>query len=181
MRPEVYVLLERAARFARPRGRHAVLECVVLERALAGLIADRAVERVVHQQQLHDAFAGAFHSFGVGAHDHPVAHACVTGDLQLRQAFDLHLTQAAGTVEAAVRDGLEHFLHPLLGGPEGRGWEEGRNVYLSDVAAVLERITGVDYARELRLYIDGRLQGEQARVPTGKTVVAGEIQIKLVI
>lgn len=89
--------------------------------------------------------------------------------------------QAAGTVEAAVRAALENFLHPLLGGPEGRGWEEGRDVYLSDVAAVLERIKGVDYARELRLYIDGRLQGEQARVPTGKTVVAGEIQIKLVM
>ncbi len=89
--------------------------------------------------------------------------------------------QSAGTVEAAVRAAMENFLHPLMGGPEGRGWEEGRDVYLSDVAAVLERIKGVDYARELRLYIDGRLQGEQARVPTGKTVVAGEIQIKLVM
>ncbi len=86
----------------------------------------------------------------------------------------------AGTVEEAVRVAVENFLHPLLGGPEGTGWEEGRDVYLSDVAAVLERLQGVDYVRELRLYIDGRLQGEQARVPTGKFVVTGEIRIKLV-
>ena len=45
---------------------------------------------------------------------------------------------------------------------------------------MIERIKGVDYARELRLYIDGRLQGEQARVPSGMMVVAGDIQIKLV-
>ena len=37
-----------------PVGRLAVFEAVILEAALAGLIADRAVERVINQQEFHD-------------------------------------------------------------------------------------------------------------------------------
>ena len=43
----------------------------------------------------------------------------------------------AGSVEKAARAAIESFLHPLRGGPERRGWEMGRGVYLSDLAAVL--------------------------------------------
>jgi len=88
---------------------------------------------------------------------------------------------AAGAVEAAARAALGKFLHPLTGGAEGGGWEPGRDVYLSDVAAVLERVAGVDYVRDLALSIDGRLQGERARVPDGKTVVAGDVRLKLIL
>jgi hypothetical protein len=87
----------------------------------------------------------------------------------------------AGEVEKAVRATLDRFLHPLLGGPEGRGWQPNRDVFLSDIAALLERTEGVDFVRESTLSLDGVPQGERVRVPLGKTVVAGEFRIKLAL
>jgi hypothetical protein len=85
----------------------------------------------------------------------------------------------AGTVEKAARKALEEFFHPLRGGPDHRGWDLGRHVYISDVAAVLERVNGVDYVRELSLFVEGNLQGEQVRVADDRVVVAGVIRLKL--
>lgn len=86
----------------------------------------------------------------------------------------------AGGVEQRVRAALESFLHPLHGGPERQGWAPGRGVYLSDIAATLERVDGVDHVRELALLVDGQLQGERAAVRPDRIVVAGTLRIKLV-
>jgi len=83
-----------------------------------------------------------------------------------------------GAVEDAVREALEDFLHPLRGGPERRGWPAGRDVFLSDVAAVLERVADVDYVEELSLMLEGNLQGTSVRVAEDRVVVAGEIRLK---
>lgn len=86
---------------------------------------------------------------------------------------------AAGQVESDLRRALERFFHPLHGGPEGHGWEPGRAVYLSDVAAVVERVRGVDYVRDLALLLNGGLQGEHVRIPSGAMAVAGTIRIQI--
>jgi predicted phage baseplate assembly protein len=110
-------------------------------------------------------------------------HIYVTGPAYL--PIDVNATIApvdpseAGTVEKAARQALEDFLHPLHGGPDHRGWDLGRNVYMSDVAAVLERVSGVDYVKELALLVNGNLQGEQVRVGDDRVVVAGVIRLKL--
>src|SRR5262249_50085716 len=88
-------------------------------------------------------------------------------------------TEDAGAVEAAVRAALEIFFHPLHGGPEGSGWALGRDVFLSDVASVLERVAGVDYVKELSMLTEGLLQGERISVPDDRIVVAGQIRVKL--
>jgi hypothetical protein len=85
----------------------------------------------------------------------------------------------AGAVEARARDALGEFFHPLRGGPDWRGWELGRDVFLSDVAAVLERVPGVDYVEELALLLNGGLQGERIAVADDCIVVAGTIRLKL--
>jgi hypothetical protein len=82
-------------------------------------------------------------------------------------------------VEARVRQALEVFLHPLRGGPTGDGWELGRHLYLSDVAAVLERIPGVDYVEELGLSVNGTLQGERVTITAERMVTAGQIRLTL--
>jgi hypothetical protein len=51
----------------------------------------------------------------------------------------------------AVRDRLRDMHSPLAGGPDGRGWPFGRDVYASEVYAVLERIPLVDYVEDVRL------------------------------
>jgi hypothetical protein len=86
----------------------------------------------------------------------------------------------AGGVEQRVRSALQSFLHPLRGGPGRAGWAPGRDVYLSDVAATIERTEGVDYVRELALLVDGQLQGERAAVRPDRIVVAGTLRIRLV-
>jgi uncharacterized phage protein gp47/JayE len=86
---------------------------------------------------------------------------------------------AAADVLAAVREALMKFLHPLTGGPERRGWPWGRDVYLSDIAAVLENVNGVDYIETLSLLADGTPTGEQVYVPAERMVVAGDIRLTL--
>ena len=68
-------------------------------------------------------------------------------------------------MEQAARAALEKFLHPLYGGPGGQGWDLGRNVYLSDIAAVLGDAEGVDFVEELFLSVNGALQDGVVRVP----------------
>jgi hypothetical protein len=54
------------------------------------------------------------------------------------------------TLEAA-RQALTDFFHPLTGGPEQTGWPFGRAVYASEVAAVLEQLSMVDYVEDVQL------------------------------
>jgi len=119
------------------------------------------------------------------------APACVAGAQQIYVtgpeylAIDVKATIAprdpaeAGAVEGRARLALEDFLHPLGGGPARRGWELGRDVYMSDIAAVLERVEGVDYVKELELLVDGQLQGERIAVADSRIVSAGEIRLKM--
>ena len=84
-----------------------------------------------------------------------------------------------GAVERAARAALEQFLHPLRGGPDRRGWLPGRSVFVSDLAAVLEQVEGVDYVEELTLLLAGNPQGTIVHVTEERVVVAGEIRLKL--
>jgi hypothetical protein len=83
----------------------------------------------------------------------------------------------AGPVGEAATTALERFLHPLTGGPDARGWPFGRDVYLSDIAATLESLPGVDYVRTLNLLLDGTPAGERIDVPPDRIVVAGTLRI----
>jgi Baseplate J-like protein len=58
--------------------------------------------------------------------------------------------------ERAVRA----FFDPLKGGPEGKGWPFGRNVYVSEIYEILDRLPGVDYVRrtEVRTKAGGTVQ-----------------------
>jgi predicted phage baseplate assembly protein len=85
----------------------------------------------------------------------------------------------AGAVEKNARQALEDFLHPLRGGPDGKGWDLGRDVFLSDIAALLERVDGVDYVKEIELLMDGMPQGDSVRVARDRVVAAGQIRLKI--
>ena len=45
--------------------------------------------------------------------------------------------------DAKVRDRLTTFLHPLIGGVDGTGWDFGQPVYQSQLATLLEATEGV--------------------------------------
>lgn len=55
-------------------------------------------------------------------------------------------------VRKQVDSELRRFFSPLPGsGPHGEGWPFGRNIYFSEVIAVLEQVPGVDYVEEVRV------------------------------
>ena len=89
------------------------------------------------------------------------------------------LPDDGGLVVAAARAALAKFLHPLTGGPGGAGWPFGRDVYLADLAALLEALDGVDHVEELALVVDGAPQGESVAVPGDRLVAAGVLDVSL--
>jgi hypothetical protein len=73
----------------------------------------------------------------------------VTGPRYLRIAVHvtLHLKPDAmqGAVRREAEKALAHYFDPFVGGPDGGGWPFGRNVYVSEVYALLDRVPGVDF------------------------------------
>jgi Baseplate J-like protein len=110
-------------------------------------------------------------------------HVYVTGPEYQPVSIDISIhpldMSESGAVEQRVRQAVQSFLHPLRGGPGGGGWDLGRDVYASDAAAVVERVDGVDYVRQLTLLRDGEPQGEHLAVPEDRIVMAGEIRIRV--
>jgi hypothetical protein len=73
-----------------------VLEGVVLQAALAGLVADRAVERMVDEEELHHPALRLGDLRALGRDDHAVLrHLRRAPGLELRHAVDLDQTHAA--------------------------------------------------------------------------------------
>jgi len=56
-------------------------------------------------------------------------------------------TQLRNSIGKALRD----YLDPLHGGPEGDGWPFGRDVYVSELYRLLEKVPGVDYVTAITL------------------------------
>lgn len=54
-------------------------------------------------------------------------------------------------VSERVEKKLKTFLHPLKGGPIGKGWDFGQNISISKMAAAIEDIEGVDCVNEIEL------------------------------
>ena len=73
-------------------GRAAVAHGQILQLALAALIADRAVERMVDQQELHHRLLGLLGLVGSGANDHALRDRRGAGRQRLRRL--LHFDQA---------------------------------------------------------------------------------------
>jgi hypothetical protein len=86
---------------------------------------------------------------------------------------------AAATLEAGVRSALATFLHPLTGGPGKAGWQFGQSVHLSQVAALLEAIDGVDVVPVLQLLVDDGVAGDFVALDPDALIAEGDHQLKL--
>jgi hypothetical protein len=84
------------------------------------------------------------------------------------------------TLRKNINDRLNRFFHPLAGGPDGRGWPFGRDVYRSEVFKIIGETPGVEYILGLDLVpASGVPQcGNLCLGPTG-LVQAGEHQIEV--
>ncbi len=96
-------------------------------------------------------------------------------------------------VELNVLQRVETFLHPLRGGPERRGWELGRDVFLSEVFAEIEAASGVDHVEEIRLQCsqqqyalriakeEGKYRKIPYEIPAGSKVSTFDERIMLIL
>lgn len=80
----------------------------------------------------------------------------------------------SGSSEAlrrAVEERLRLFLHPLVGGRDGKGWPFGRNVLKLDLYHVIEDIDGVDVVHRITLRDeDARREVEHVKVASDELV-----------
>jgi len=66
-----------------------------------------------------------------------------TLSLKVGALWDNVRTEAVGRIK--------QFYHPLEGGTDGNGWPFGRDVYLSELYALLDNVPGVDYVETATL------------------------------
>jgi hypothetical protein len=54
-----------------------------------------------------------------------------------------------------IRAALATFLDPIVGGPSGLGWPFGRDVFRSEILALIDGVSGVDHVTSLELSAEG--------------------------
>ena len=74
------------------------------------------------------------------------------------------LASESALVEDRARRAINRFLHPLLGGADGEGWQFGQAVPLSRLAQVLAAVPGVSHAQGLVLAAGGALCSDFAAI-----------------
>jgi len=77
---------------------------------------------------------------------------------------------ARNNIGADIRQALLRRFHPLVGGTDGRGWPWGRAVYPSDVFAVLDELSGIDYVENVTVVFDGPAEQKSLRIFDGDAV-----------
>ena len=58
---------------------------------------------------------------------------------------------------------LYSYIDPLTGGPDGSGWPFGRPVHVGEVYSVLQRVHGVEYVEDARLFAADPITGQRGR------------------
>jgi hypothetical protein len=86
--------------------------------------------------------------------------------------------EEAKAVEKRVSENLAAFLHPVRGGPEGEGWEFGKDVYFSQVAALIQGTDGVDRVRDVILKTAEGEMKDHVPIPENGLPSSGEHVIR---
>lgn len=86
----------------------------------------------------------------------------------------------AEDVVARGRTAVDTFLHPVTGGPSGRGWPFGRAVRRSELLQLLDQVPGVDRVEQLELRREPHgdaVCGDLALCAT-QLVLAGDVDLQ---
>jgi hypothetical protein len=77
--------------------------------------------------------------------------------IEISVSLDVFVTSIdlISVVEREVMEKLDEFFHPLTGGPEGGGWDFGRDINVSDIYNLLQEIDGIDHVENLKLDYNG--------------------------
>jgi hypothetical protein len=66
-------------------------------------------------------------------------------------------------VQRLASEALYRYLNPFIGGTEGKGWPFGRDLHVSEIFALLQRVPNVEFVDEVQVYVrePGRTAGGQ--------------------
>ncbi len=110
-------------------------------------------------------------------------HVHVDGPSYMDISVDVNLfitsMDTASLVEREAREKLNAFFHPLTGGAEGKGWEFGRDVSVSDIYVLLEDIEDLDHVENLKLTYDGTVDGDVVEIGENYLVANGSHNVTL--
>lgn len=80
----------------------------------------------------------------------------------------------AGQREETVREAraaLYRYLNPYTGGPSGEGWPFGRELHVSELYALLQRVPGIEFVESLKLFLDEPGSGAGPQPVSGMSVL----------
>lgn len=81
-------------------------------------------------------------------------------------------------VKRQIDQNLRRFLHPLVGGRDGKGWPFGRSVYKVDLYHLVEEVEGVDFVESVTMQNVARgEETEQLRLADDQLVHLVDVQI----
>jgi predicted phage baseplate assembly protein len=70
-----------------------------------------------------------------------------------------------------IEDRLRRYLHPLVGGRDGKGWPFGRAVYKTDLAHLVEDVPGVEVIDSITIFDeDRRVSVENVRLEPSELI-----------
>ena len=109
----------------------------------------------------------------------------VIGPSYLEVAAQARVKACAGVNKAELQRrvvaSLDRFFHPLMGGPDGKGWPFGRDVFRSEVLQVIDETGGVDHVFSLELTANGgEPQCGNICLSANELAVAGRHRIEVV-
>jgi predicted phage baseplate assembly protein len=100
----------------------------------------------------------------------------VTAEVRVwRQAIDTGLIKDINQVKDDLTAKLRQFLHPIVGGPDGTGWEVGKDIVLSSLLEFIQVDAAIGFISSLSLAAGGALY-EPATRPS---VVSSSVWVQL--
>ena len=108
---------------------------------------------------------------------HVISPSFITVAVQARLHGEPEIDSQKLTEQAYAK--LDSFFHPLIGGQDGKGWPIGRDVYRSEVMALLNSIPGVTYVDDVRLQVEAELETYDGSVTFTKMIQPTDVPLRI--
>jgi hypothetical protein len=82
-------------------------------------------------------------------------------------------------IRTSIERAIRAFLDPLIGGPDGRGWPFGRDVYRTEVMTVIGAVPGVELVADVRVATGSEDRCASACVPDGGLVAISSLRVEV--
>jgi predicted phage baseplate assembly protein len=91
----------------------------------------------------------------------------ITARLRVQEGSDPEL---AAEVKARAEQALYRYLNPYVGGPQEQGWPFGRDLHVSEILNLLQRVKGAEFVDEIQISViepgsDAKAQRIDRRLP----------------